>query len=315
MPDTETVSILSDIKMGLGTWSWGDKYYWGYGNGYSETDIHEAFDVSMDAGIRLIDTAEVYGLGRSEQFIGELIKQQNAKNVVIASKFMPFPWRLTRKSFIKALNNSIKRMGITSVDLYQIHFPWPPVTIETWMEAMVDAYQRGLIRGVGVSNFDRGQTMRAANVLIREGIHLESNQVEYNLLNRKIEDDGFLSECQSAGIRVIAYSPLAMGVLTGKYSPEHLPAGMRGRKYNRKYLEKVKPLIDEIKKMGNDHSGKTAAQVALNWVICKGTIAIPGAKRASQAEQNAGALGWKLSQDEISKLDDISKKVIKDLRG
>jgi len=312
MSDSARVSIIDDIKMGLGTWSWGDKYYWGFGNGYSETDIQEAFNVSMDAGIRLIDTAEVYGLGRSEQFIGELIKQQNAKNVIIASKFMPFPWRLSRKSFIKALKKSLNRLGIPAIDLYQIHFPWPPVTVETWMEAMVDAYQRGLIKGVGVSNYDRSQTMRAGNILIREGIHLESNQVEYNLLNRKIEDNGLLAECISTGIKVIAYSPLAMGILTGKYTPEHQPSGMRGRRYNRKYLEKVKPLIDALIKIGNDHSGKTASQVALNWVICKGAIVIPGAKRASQAEQNAGALGWELIPDEVEKLDDISKRVTRE---
>jgi len=107
---------------------------------------------------------------------------------------------------------------------------------------------------------------------------LASNQVEYHLLERRIEKNGLLERCNEQGIKIIAYSPLAMGILTGKYTPENPPSGVRASQYNRGFLEKVQPLIKNMKKMGMNHDGKTASQVALNWIICKGALPIPGAK-------------------------------------
>jgi len=111
------------------------------------------------------------------------------------------------------------------------------------------------------------------------------------------------------GITLIAYSPLAMGVLTGKYTPENPPQGFRGRRYNRQYLKRVQPLIQALRDIGAAHGGRTPAQVALNWVICKGALPIPGVKNRAQAEQNLGALGWRLSDEEVAKLDEISERV------
>ena len=232
---------------------------------------------------------------------------------VVATKFMPFPWRLTGRALLKALKSSLQRLDLPRVDLYQIHMPLPPVKIETWMAAMAEASQAGTIAAIGVSNYDQSQTRRAFEALQHEGLRLASNQVEYHLLNRKIEQNGLLKQCQEMDVKVIAYSPLAQGVLTGKYSAENPMRGFRGRKYNRKYLEQVKPLIQLMKKIGLDHDGKTIAQVALNWTICKGTLPIPGAKTVQQAEQNCAAAGWRLSESEMELLDDTSARVLKEM--
>jgi aryl-alcohol dehydrogenase-like predicted oxidoreductase len=306
MPGNE--SVLKELNFGVGTWAWGDKLWWGYGRGYSEEDLRQVFDSSLETGIRLFDTAEVYGQGRSEQFLGEFIRL-SGQQVIIATKFMPFPWRLSRSRLIRALKGSLKRLGVDQVDLYQMHQPLPPVNVETWMAAMTEAVQIGLTREVGVSNYDLSWTQRASDALVREGLSLASNQVEYSLINRKIEKNGLLKLCQDLGVRVIAYSPLGMGMLSGKYTRENPPSGIRGRRYNRSLLERMTPLLTLMKRIGSDHAGKTPAQVAINWTICKGTLPIPGAKNLSQAEQNAGALGWELTSDEVAALDEASDRL------
>lgn len=281
---------------------------WGYGRGYSDQDIRQAFDVSVMEGLRLFDTAEVYGQGRSEQLLGEFLKTSE-QTLYVATKFMPYPWRLSRGALLRALKGSLKRLGLAQVDLYQIHQALPPVTPETWMNAMTEATHAGLTREVGVSNYDRGWTQRAYDALAREGLHLASNQVEYSLINRKIEKNGLLKQCQELGVRLIAYSPLGMGLLTGKYTPEQPPSGLRGTRYNRAFLERMIPLLTLMKRIGSDHAGKTPAQVAINWTICKGTLPIPGAKNIAQAEQNAGAITWRLTDEEVSALDEASDKL------
>lgn len=306
-------SILSGVSFGVGTWAWGDRLFWGYGSGYAQDEVRQAFDASLEAGIRLFDTAEVYGQGQSEILLGEFIRavREQAPNeqLLVATKFMPFPWRLSRASLMRALRGSLRRLGLSQVDLYQIHQPLPPVNVETWMAGLVEAMQAGLTRAVGVSNYDVTRTQRSYDALIREGIQLASNQVEYSLLNRKIEKDGLMKLCQDLKITIIAYSPLAMGVLTGKYTAENPPKGVRGGRYNKRLLQRITPLVQLLRKTGAAHEGKTPAQVALNWVICKGALPIPGAKTLAQAEQNAGALGWRLTDEEVAALDAASEAV------
>jgi aryl-alcohol dehydrogenase-like predicted oxidoreductase len=212
---------------------------------------------------------------------------------------------------LAALKGSLRRLSMDQVDLYQLHYPFPLVSIEMLMEGMAQAVERGLTRSVGVSNYNAGQMIKAQSILAEHGIPLASNQVIFSLLDRDIERDGLLDLCRQEQITVIAYSPLGQGVLTGKYTPENPPSGIRGRRYNRSYLEKIQPLIRRMREIGDDHDGKTPAQVALNWTICKGTIPIPGAKNGRQAHENAGALGWQLSQDEVDALDHASDKVAK----
>jgi aryl-alcohol dehydrogenase-like predicted oxidoreductase len=218
---------------------------------------------------------------------------------------MPFPWRLNRRSLLRALRGSLKRLGLAQVDLYQVHQPLPPVNVETWMAAMAEAVQAGLTRAVGVSNYDQSRMQRAFDALAREGVRLAGNQVEYSLVNRHVEKNGLLNKCLELGVRLIAYSPLGMGLLTGKYTVENPPQGIRAGvyNYNRRVIERMEPLMTAMKRIGSDHAGKTPAQVAINWVICKGALPIPGAKNVAQAEQNAGALDWRLTDEEVAALD------------
>lgn len=308
--------------LGIGAWAWGDKLFWAYGRsaaaggGFTDDDIHQAFNASLDAGVNFFDTAEVYGSGRSERLLGGFLPAAG-RPVVVATKFMPLPWRLTKGAMLRALRGSLKRLGLEQVDLYQVHWPTPPVSIETWADALADIVQAGLARSVGVSNYNESQMRRAYSVLARRGVPLASNQVEYHLLNRKVELNGLLQACQELGITLIAYSPLAQGALTGKYSAERPLPGVRGRRYNRAYLEKTQPLLQLMREIGRTRSapassgspavnGPTPAQVALNWLICKGTLPIPGAKTARQALDNCGALGWRLTPEEVAALDQAS---------
>lgn len=300
--------FLQEVQLGIGTWAWGDRLIWGFGNQYSKKDILEVFRHAVESGIRFFDTAETYGQGKSEELLGSCIAE-TGEQVDIATKFSPFPWRLSRKSLISALKGSLKRLGLNQISLLQIHYPLPPITIETWMDAMSDAVQAGLTQSVGVSNYDLEQLQRAYDALIRLGVPLASNQVEFHLLNRKIEKEGMIKRAQELGIRIIAYSPLSMGLLTGKYTPDNPPPGFRGSRYNKKYLSQIEPMIHALRRVGGDRGGKTPAQVAINWVLCKGVIPIVGVKTIDQLEQNLGGLGWKLTDEEVHFLDETSDKI------
>jgi len=299
LPDT--------IEIGTGTWQWGDTMMWQYGKGYSESDVRAAFKASLDAGINFFDTAELYGWGKSERLVGKFMHELNA-DAIIATKFLPFPWRFTKPQLSAALAGSLKRLALPSVDLYQIHFPVPVTRVETWADALATALDLKMTRAVGVSNYNRDQTIRSHDALAKRGYPLASSQVEYSLLDRHIERDGTMQAARERGVRIIAYSPLGKALLTGKYSVENPPPGIR-RRQARGVLEKLPPLIEGMRKLGEAHGGKTPAQVALNWTICKGTLPIPGAKNADQVQQNAGGAGWRLTDDEVAQLDDLSARM------
>lgn len=303
-------SGLSTLPLGVGTWQWGDKMMWSYSKSHTAEDVKEAFQTSWEAGIRFFDTAEIYGSGLSERLLGSFLAETHDHDALVATKVLPLPWRSSRKGVKGALLNSLKRLNMKSVDLYQVHWPTPLVSIDALMDKMAELYDAGLIKAIGVSNFNAAQTKRAHLALRKRNISLASNQVEYSLLNRKIEHGGLRQMCKDLGVSLIAYSPLAKGALTGKYNPEHLPVGMRSRIYNRALFTKIQPLMKMIAEIGAAHGGKTPAQVSLNWAICKGTIVIPGAKNAVQALHNIGALGWRLSSSEVEALDQLSQRVM-----
>lgn len=300
--------FLHAIEMGLGAWQWGDRIVWQFGHGYGDVEVRQAFQASVEEGIRFVDTAEIYGNGRSESLLGQFLKETD-QPVLVATKFLPFPWRFGKGSFLRGLNGSLARLGVESVDLYQIHWPTPLMSIDTMMDGLAECVKSGMARTVGVSNFGQSRMLAAYSALARHNIPLASNQVHYSLLNRTIEKDGTLARCKELGIRLIAYSPIEMGLLSGKYSVASPPPGSRRRTYM-SLLPKVAPLLKVMTEIGQDHGGKSNTQVALNWVICKGTLAIPGAKNAQQAQENAGGLGWKLTDAEVARLDEASDAVL-----
>ena len=294
-------STLAVSPIGIGTWAWGDTEGWG---AYSREDLHGAFSAAASAGITFFDTAERYSGGLSETILGECIARHDGK-VVVASKFAPLRHRLLGFNLRLALKATLKRLGRPSIDLYQMHWHSQLVPIERWMNAMADAVEDELVRAVGVSNYNTAQLCKAVDALAKRNIPLASNQIEYSLLVRKAEESGLITACRDLGVTVIAYSPLAMGLLTGKYDEQHLPAGTHRRQMVTTYLKGLAPLVRAMKEIGEHHGGKTPAQVALNWLICKQAVPIPGAKTAKQAREHSGALGWKLSEEECGTLESL----------
>src|SRR6266542_2847178 len=300
--------FLHAIEMGLGAWQWGDRVVWQYGHGYGESQVHEAFLASLNEGIRFIDTAELYGNGLSERLLGRFIKETD-QPVLIATKLVPWPWRFYKGAVTRALRGSLSRLNVESVDLYQVHFPLPFMNLDAIVEGLAECVKSGLTRTVGVSNFGQSQMVAAYSALARQNVPLASNQVSYSLLNRTVEKNGTLARCKELGIRLIAYSPIEMGLLSGKYSADSPPPGARARNYSG-LLPKIGPLLKLMTEVSQDHGGKSNTQIALNWLICKGTLPIPGAKNAEQAQENAGGLGWRLTEEEVARLDQVSNNVL-----
>jgi aryl-alcohol dehydrogenase-like predicted oxidoreductase len=295
----------------IGTWAWGDKLFWNYGNGYGQEQLQQAFTSALEAGVTFFDTAEVYGLGKSEQILGEFL-QQTQKQVQVATKFWNWPWRFTTQSVSDALTDSLKRLQLERVELYQIHWPFTFfLSQEAIINTLADEVQRGRIGAVGISNYSAKQMREVHQILTARGIPLAVNQVPYSLLTRQIESNGVLETAKELGVTILAYSPLAQGLLTGKYTVEsgEVPSGARriDPRFGKDGLKKIAPLLSLLREIGEKRD-RTPAQIALNWLIAQGNvIPIAGAKTAAQVQQNAGALGWRLTDDEVSDLEKVSR--------
>jgi aryl-alcohol dehydrogenase-like predicted oxidoreductase len=312
MDDTTTRVTIgkTDIRvppLGIGTWSWGDKGFWGYGGAYGQQDVEDAFIASTNAGITLFDTAEVYGMGESERILGNLV-QKSRMPVVIASKYLPMPWHLSPRDVRHALDRSVQRLNVERIDLYQVHAPTSLLSTRALMDVLADAVAEGKVRAVGVSNYNAEQMRRAHEALDRRGVPLASNQVHYSLLKRSPEVNGVLEVCHELDITLIAYSPLAKGLLTGKYTVSNPPGGFRYLSFVMEDMRGLHRVIELLTTIGQDHGGKTPSQVALNWLMCQERVLpIPGAKTARQATTNAGALGWSLTASELDALDQATR--------
>ncbi|MGM3304609.1 aldo/keto reductase [Anabaena sp. WFMT] len=293
----------------IGTWAWGDKLFWNYGDAYGEEQLQAAFTAALDAGVTFFDTAEVYGLGLSEEFLGKFMKQ-TSQSVQIATKFGPLPWRWDGKSVSEALTASLKRLQVERIELYQVHWPFTFfLSQEILMNTLADEVKRGRIGAVGVSNYSASQMREAHQILAAREVPLAVNQVRYSLLTRQIETNGILQTARDLDVIILAYSPLAQGLLTGKYTPSQNPTGARSidPRFSQDGLNKIAPVLSLLRKIGEKY-GRTPAQVALNWLIAQGNvIPIAGVKNAEQVKQNVGALGWKLTDDEFGELDQITR--------
>lgn len=292
--------------LGVGTWAWGDTLFWAYGKDFGAKDVAEAFQSSVDAGITFFDTAEVYGFGESERLIGQFCKQ-TSQPVQIATKYFPLPWRWQKSAIADALTASLERLQTEQISLYQIHWPLEfLLKTKDFMEVLAEEVKKGRIQSVGVSNYSAAQMTLAHQYLAEKGIPLAVNQVPYSLLTRQIEQNGVLEKAKQLGVTILAYSPLAQGLLTGKYTPESVKTLQGARRidprFSPKGLQKLEPLFSTLKDLSEKYD-KTLAQVSLNWLVAQGNIIpIPGAKNANQAKQNAGALGWSLTPEEVELL-------------
>ena len=293
--------------LGVGTWAWGDKGTWGmggYDSTYSEATIREAWDASIEAGVVLFDTAEIYGGGESERIIGRLLAAEPSvrEKVVIATKFMPSPWRLAvTPALVGAARASLARLGIDAIDLYQIHGPISLRSHGAMADALAAAHAEGLIRAVGVSNYSVRETRAIDAALRKRGLRLASNQIEFSLLRTMPEKVGLLECCRELDVVPLAYSPIGQGRLTGKYTAANPPP--KTRTFSNYPMASVDRIVEILRRIGDAHGGRSPSQVALAWIIANGAVPVPGAKSRRQAEENAGALGWRMDDAEVAALD------------
>ncbi len=291
-------------KVGIGTWQVGSKE-WGWGKGYGEEQVIGAIRRSIELGVNLIDTAEIYGGGLSETIVGKAIRGMRDR-VLIATKV--WPTHATYHGTIKACERSLRRLGVDAIDLYQVHWPNPIIPVSSTMRAMEELVRRGMVRYIGVSNFSPSQLERAQQALKREEI--VSNQIEYSLLKMRNAERFF--ERFGDTIAVIAYSPLAQGLLTGKYGPGNLPRDLV-RAINPLFdphnVRRVEPLLEKLREVASRHNA-TPDQVALRVLIHRtNVIVIPGAKDAKQAERNALAADVPLSDREVEEVMTVARSV------
>jgi aryl-alcohol dehydrogenase-like predicted oxidoreductase len=267
---------------------------------------------ALAGGINWFDTAELYGQGVSEVSLASALKAagQKDQDVVVATKWWPL--LRTAGNIPHTIQNRIRFLDGYSISLYMVHQPYSFSTPEAEMEAMADLVKAGKIRSVGVSNFNPARMRRAYQALHQRGLPLAVNQVRYSLLDRSIETNGILDTAKELGITIIAYTPLASGLLTGKYhkNPDLLQKKSFFWRANlQRQVEKSRKLVMALEEIGARYQA-TPAQVALNWVINnqgESIVTIPGATKVRQAEESAGAMKFKLSGDDLARLDELSR--------
>ncbi|KAK9805143.1 hypothetical protein WJX72_001699 [[Myrmecia] bisecta] len=304
-------------RLGIGTLQWGDPQC-GFGAQYDEAQLAEVFKAAVEGGVNFFDTAEVYGYqgiksnSGSEQIVGRCRQRHDASSsssssssqpLVVGTKFFTVPWtnalvgggfRLGRQSMIAALRASLARLGTDRVDLYQVHFPFPAFSQEVLSDGLAEAVDLGLTTAVGVCNYNAEQLEKIHGLLGAKGVPLATNQVKYSILERGPEASGLLAKCRELGIQLVAHSPLEQGLLTSKYVE-----GGAGAK-----ADSVRGLLKMMQLIGTFSGGKTVTQVALNYLMQKGAIPIPGCKTVAQAQEHVGALGWALEENEIAMIDE-----------
>jgi aryl-alcohol dehydrogenase-like predicted oxidoreductase len=268
----------------------------------------------LEGGINWFDTAEIYGRGASEQSLATGLKAagKSDQEVIIATKW--FPLFRTAGNIPRTIQKRLRFLEPYTISNYMVHQPFGFSGPEAEMNAMADLVEAGKIRSVGVSNFNAARMRRAQAALAKRGLPLAVNQMHYSLLHREIETNGVLETARELGVTITAYTPIERGLLSGKYhqNPEllnHLPPVRQAMM--RRDLERTRPLINVMQEIASRYEA-TIAQVALNWVINFNgeiVVTIPGATKARQAEEAAGAMKFQLSKSELAQLDEVSRKM------
>jgi aryl-alcohol dehydrogenase-like predicted oxidoreductase len=273
---------VSSLGVGTNRWRRGD----------NDEAVQETYKALLDGGVDFVDTAEVYGFGKSERLIGECIAT-DGRRAIVASKFAPFIARTSPRHLMAALDASLDRLRLTAVDLYYVHFPFPLTDMATFADGLAEAVRSGKAKAVGVSNFSADQMRRVADHLAKENIPLAANEVHYSLLHRQAETNGVLDACVELDIALVAYFPLASGRLTARPDPAK-PGKLDG-------LQRTLGEIAEAHQASQ-------AQATLNWLLARDhhVIPIPGASKARHAKENLAALSWSLTADEFAAIDSAS---------
>lgn len=272
--------------------------------------------INLEGGVNWFDTAEVYGRGASEKALAHALEQlgTSPEKVIIATKWWPLG--RTASSITNTINERLTNLHVSQIDLYQIHQPFSFSSVRAEMQAMAHLVNIGKVRYVGVSNFSAQKMRKAHAALQNHGLQLISNQVEYSLLNRKIETNGVLETAKELGVAIIAYSPLAQGALTGKFHDnlELIQQRQGFRRYSDRFsqqgLLKSFPLIEVLRDLAKKYQS-SPAQVALNWLVTfhgETVVAIPGATKIAHVQDNIGALRFRLTPEELQHLDFVSSQ-------
>ncbi len=277
-----------------------------------EGETNEIVKAALDGGINWFDTAEVYGGGRSERGLARALTAAGRTNndVIVATKWQPV--MRTARSIGKTIGQRLVNLSPFSIDLHQVHNPASFSSVDAEMNAMADLFEAGKIRAVGVSNFSAERMRQAHEALARRGLPLASNQVKYSLLDRRIESNGVIDTAKELGVTLIAYSPLEMGLLTGKFhqDPELLRRRPIGRRFSlRRKIERSRLLIATLEDVAASH-GVVASQVALSWLVNfhhDTVVAIPGASRPKHARESAGAMALTLTAKEMERVDEFTR--------
>jgi len=292
--ELEDVPSLS--RIGLGTWQFGSRE-WGYGREYANLEAGRIVRRALELGVSLIDTAEIYGLGRSERIVGSALGADRERAFLATKLFPLLPLAAVVR---RRAAGSARRLRVSRLDLYQVHQPNPLVPDRVTMQGMRELQDRGVLGEVGVSNYSLARWQAAEAAL---GRRVLSNQVSFSLADRRAELD-VIPYAAATGRVVIAYSPLARGFLSTRYGPDERPGNLvrRWGLFSRESLERAQPLFATLREVAGARDA-TPAQVALAWVIRHpNVVAIVGASSADQVATNAAAADLELRPDEIAAL-------------
>jgi aryl-alcohol dehydrogenase-like predicted oxidoreductase len=320
--DIEFVEIpgtsIRASRIALGTWAIGG-WMWG---GSDEREAINTIHAALDRGINLIDTAPVYGFGRSEEIVGKaLATDGRRKRAIIATKTGldwkdGKPFRNAKKArIVEEVENSLRRLKTDVIDLYQVHWPDPNTPIAEVAEAMDSLFRAGKIRAIGVSNFSPAQMDE-----FRKLAPLHAAQPPYNLFERGIEQD-VLPYCRERGIAVLAYGSLCRGLLSGRMSESSAFGGDDLRKSDPKFVAprfgQYLAAVERLDRLAKEHFGRRVIHLAVRWVLDRNkmNIALWGARRADQLSPIAGAFGWQIDSEVMAKIDTILDETVKDPVG
>lgn len=305
-------SDLLLTTVGLGTWAIGGPWQYGWGPQDDDQAIKAIIEALDECQVNWIDTAPIYGCGHSEQLIGKAIKLASATPIIATKCSLLWNNKREKISCLKAdsirreCEDSLKRLDIDVIDLYQVHWPQPEEDLEQAAEALAKLLDQGKIRYVGVSNFTIEHIERFKKI-----VPVTSLQPQYSMIHRQIED-GLLDYCGKNGIGIVAYSPMAMGLLTGKFDRErfnNLPKDDVRRKspdFQPPKFDATLELVDRLKDIAN-RNGRPLAQLAIAWVLRKPevTSAIVGARKPGQMKETAHAMDWLLKENEIEEIEEL----------
>ncbi|CAG8089625.1 unnamed protein product [Penicillium salamii] len=293
--------------LSIGTWSWGDKATFKYNPTHDLPRIHAAWTKLKAVGLTFVDTAQSYGDGESELICGTLFDGMPRDSFVVQTKWLSTPdmtnTLLQAGGPKSKLRDSLARLRLDYVDIYLVHGPIHPSKISTVAKGMAECVESGMARAVGVANYDTKEMIKMADELAKHGIPLSVSQCEYSVIRRLPEVSGIIRECRKRSICFQGFASLAEGRLSGKYSRFNEPP--RRRRFSSYPMHLLEPTINVLKSIGEERRVPVPA-IALNYSINKGVLPLVGVRDAEQAEQDMQALGWRLSEDEMRRIEEVS---------